>query len=119
KKWHPAMSGCHSFKTSKFLSSRSFRRRDRDAGDLHPHRSEGRARGEEQGLPVVASERQVGRLRLSVDDTAKLVALRIHDVDAARPPAIDVAGRIHFHAVRSTRLGAGKLDKDAFGLLRQ
>jgi hypothetical protein len=40
-----------------------------------------------------------------MDDAAKLLAVRIKDVDPARTAAIDVACAIHFHAIGSTRLG--------------
>src|SRR6476646_8234662 len=57
--------------------------RHRNAGDLHLDRAEVVAAGEIEGLPVVAAEGDIGRGRRAVHDAAELLALGVHDPDAA------------------------------------
>ena len=52
-----------------------------------------------------------------MDDAAELLALRIEDVDSARAAGIDVACRIHFHAVRVAGLAAAEIGEEPLGLL--
>src|SRR5229473_2275703 len=56
-----------------------------------------------------AAEADIGRGGIAVDDAAEFLALRIEDVDSARAAGIDVAGRIHFHAVGIAGLAAAEV----------
>ena len=65
--------------------------------------------GEIERLPIVAAEGDIGRRGLAVHDAAELLARLVHDVEPARAAGIDVAGRVHLHAVGHAGLGAAQI----------
>src|SRR5437764_5046911 len=95
----------------------AFQYGNRNAGDLQVYGTEVRAAGEIKGFPVVAAERDVGGRGLPVHDAAKLLALRIEDPDAPCAAAIDVARRIHLHAIGHAGLVAAEIGEHAIALL--
>src|SRR6202043_799611 len=52
-----------------------------------------------------------------VDDTAELLALRVHDPDPAGAAAIDIPFDIDLHAIWDAGLAAAQIGKDAVGVL--
>src|SRR3984893_19485575 len=74
------------------------------AGNLDVDRAEVGAAREIEGLPVVSAERHVGGCRLAVHDAAEFLAARVHDPDAARAAAINIAFDVDLHAVGHTGL---------------
>src|SRR5215831_11319004 len=99
--------------------SRLLRNRHRNAGDPEVDRAQRSAAGEEQGLPVVATEADVCGCRLAMDDPSELLALGVEDVDAARTAAIDIAQRVYFHAVGHARFRPAKVGEHPIGLFRE
>src|SRR5216683_2681214 len=92
---------------SRFLHGRHWYARN-----LHPEGAEARAGAEKDGLPVVATEGDVGRVLIAVHDATELLALRIEDIEPACAAAKDIAGRIDLHAVRNARLGSAQVGKN-------
>src|SRR6202040_2053082 len=86
--------------------------RHRDAGDPHLDRAEVAPAGEIEGPPIVAAKGEVGRRRSAMDDTAELLAIRVHDPDPAGAAAIDVAFDIDLHAVGDTGFAAAQIGED-------
>ena len=64
------------------------------------------AAGEVEGLPVIATKRDIGGGRRTVDDAPELLSRGIEDPDTAGAATIDIALGIDLHAVGNARLGA-------------
>src|ERR1700730_11972091 len=93
--------------------------RHRYAGNLRLERAETRAGAKVDGLPIVASEGDVGRVIEAVHDTAEFLALRVEDVEPARATAVNVAGGVHLHPVGAAWLRSAQVGKDPVGLAGQ
>src|SRR5262249_9663769 len=70
----------------------SRRGRNREAVELDIPAPQEVPAGKIQGFQIGSPEGDVGGGRPAMDDSAKLLALRVHDVDAARTAAINIAG---------------------------
>jgi hypothetical protein len=70
-----------SFSLNVLLRSLFFLGRHREAGNSQGHRTQVVPSGEVECFPVIAAERDIGRLRIPVNDATELLALRIEDVD--------------------------------------
>src|SRR6516225_5782698 len=92
-----------------------FRYRHRHAGDLYVDRAEVGAAGEIEGLPVISAECDVGGCRLAVHDATEFLATWIHDPDAARAAAIDIAFDVDFHAIGHTGLVTAQISEHPVG----
>src|SRR5262249_28327150 len=93
--------------------------RHRHAGDLYVDRAEVGAACEIEGLPVISAERDVGGCRLAVHDAAEVLAAWIHDPDAARAAAIDIAFDVEFHTIGHTGFITAQIDEHPVSLFRQ
>src|SRR6185503_3633448 len=70
----------------------------RQAGDASAHPVQRRRGGDEQRAIVLVSPREVRRVLRNCEDLEQ-VRVGIEHVDAARPAAVDVAGRVELHPV--------------------
>src|SRR6202011_1800829 len=75
------------------------RYRHRHARDLYVDRAEVGAAREIEGLPIISAKRDVSGCRLAMHDAAEFLAAWVHDPDAARAAAIDIAFDVDLHAV--------------------
>ena len=73
----------HSCEARIAARSRFFCGRDRHACNLQIDSAEIVMRSDIEGFPVVAAERQIGRVRIAVHDAAKLLAVGRDDVEPA------------------------------------
>src|SRR4051794_38424169 len=92
------------------------RDRHRNAGNFHLDAAEVVAAGEVERLPVATAKGDVGGRRRTMDDAAELLALRVHDPDAAGAAAIDIPFDIDLHAVGHARLVTAQIDEDTVAL---
>src|SRR5262245_53906917 len=90
--------------------------RHRDSGNLHADRAQVITAGEVEGLPVASPEGQVCGGRGPVDDATELLALTVHDPDAARTATVNVALRIDLHPVGNAGLGSAQVGEHAVGV---
>src|SRR6266478_6048512 len=95
---------------------RPFDSRHRHSGDPEVHGAKEIPIGEIERLPIRTAEGDVGCLRLAVDDTPQLLALRIQNPDATRAATIDVPSTVHLHPVRDTGFGTAEICEHAICL---
>src|SRR6266436_7209843 len=95
---------------------RPFDSRHRHSGDPEVHGAKEIPIGEIERLPIRTAEGDVGCLRLAVDDTPELLALRIQNPDATRATTIDVPSIVHLHPVRDTGFGTAEICEHAICL---
>ena len=77
------------------------------------------AGGEVQRLPVIAAERQLVVAGAPCTMRPSFLPVRIHDPDAARAAAIDIARGIDLHAVGNAGFVAAQVGEHAVGLFRE
>src|SRR5260221_2541823 len=96
-----------------------FRGWRRESGDFQVDRAQVAPAGEKQSFPIVATEPDISRRRLAMDDATELLPLRIENIEPTGAAAIDIAGRVDLHAVGATGLRTAQAGAHAVGLLRQ
>src|SRR5262249_34363411 len=88
--------------------------RDWDARNAQPGPQHAMVGRDVEGAPIIIAPGKIGAMAGDEQAAEKLAAL-VHDMDAARPGAIDVVFLINLHAVGDARLVAGELVKQPSG----